>query len=192
MSSFSSQAHSGSDLEVETTQEEQKRPTTVTPPSGLSNLFNNNDRPLNAFVKTSKPPAVAYTDQQDVSTPSSFSRSSAYFTASLPNSISAVTTNDEDWVSTSGSAMQTPSSEYNYLSRTVSSTNYFDNQSDYEVILDDGTRQKRTISLSTVQLVPSKQPQPTQHRSFLDGWIASASKFRNNNRRNHYIKANHR
>ncbi|KAI8887415.1 hypothetical protein K501DRAFT_242578 [Backusella circina FSU 941] len=49
-----------------------------------------------------------------------------------------------------------PDSNSNPLSRT-SSSNFYDNQSDYEVILDDGTRQKRTISLSTLQSIPSQQ-----------------------------------
>ncbi|KAI8375782.1 Fusaric acid resistance protein-like-domain-containing protein [Blakeslea trispora] len=39
---------------------------------------------------------------------------------------------------------------YTPMSTTVSLSSYFDNSSTYDVILDDGSRQKRTISLTTV------------------------------------------
>lgn len=130
---------------------------TKTRPSGIYNLFNNNDKPLNAFVITSKPPPLTYTHSEEGVnqnlTPSSFGRSSAYFTASLPNS--------DTW----SYQDQVDPSEY-YLSRTNSTSSYLDNQSDYEVILDDGSRQKRTISLSTIKQLPSKQ-----HIPFSDNFI---------------------
>lgn len=130
---------------------------TTTPPSGLSNLFNNNNKPLNAYIVTSKPLLLSTksTENTHEFSPSSFSRSSAYFTASLPNSIN----NTENWDEDHSFNSTTPSPHY--LSRTLSSSNYFDNQSDYEVILDDGTRQKRTVSLSTIQQITSRD-QPTK------------------------------
>lgn len=114
--------------------------------SGISNILNNNDKPVNTFIITSKPPPLIYTlsteSIQPGFSPSSFDQSSAYFTASLPNSIS----NEH---------------QYNRLchtfSSTVSSSSYFDSQSEYEVILDDGTSQKPTVSLSTIQLVSPKK-----------------------------------
>lgn len=147
----------------------------VTRPSGISNLFNNNEKPLNAFVITSKPPPLMYAHStgsihQDF-TPSSLDRSSAYFTASLPNSIS-----NDNW-SYNGEDQVAPSDCY--LSTTVSSSNCFDNQSDYEVILDDGSRQKRTISLSTIKLLPSKQHNHGKS-TFLDNFITSSKDRRNN------------
>ncbi|KAI8646874.1 hypothetical protein BD408DRAFT_335945 [Parasitella parasitica] len=131
-------------------------------PSGISHLFNSykgEPKPLNAFIATTKPPPILYTqpqqrqqnnnDLQDTSF-SSY-RSSAYFTASLANSIATETADNPLY----GQQAATSPSSPHYLSRTLSSSDYFDNQSDYEVILDDGTRQKRTVSLSTVKLHPS-------------------------------------
>ncbi len=160
--------------------------TNSSKPSGLSNLFNNNNKPLNAFIITSKPPLLNTRStgsiQQDMS-PSSFSRSSAYFTASLPNSISNL-----DWEENQQMSGSNYTSSDHYLSRTISSSNYFDNQSDYEVILDDGSRQKRTISLSTIQPTPSFSQQQQQQKSktsFLENWIySSATKNRNRNHHN--------
>lgn len=167
----------------------------ATPPSGISNLFNNyrgESKPLNAFIATTKPPPILHNQQQtgDQDISSSSYRSSAYFTASLPNSISTEDNwNDDNQVEEQtavGIATKSPSSPH-YLSRTMSSSNYFDNQSDYEVILDDGTRQKRTVSLSTVQLYPSHHSSNNQiknsnneYLSILGKWM---SKKRGNNNR---------
>ncbi|GAN07622.1 conserved hypothetical protein [Mucor ambiguus] len=162
----------------------------VGPPSGISNLFNNHhhkgeSKPLNAFIATTNPPPVQYNNEPEVSNQdmsSSSYRSSAYFTASLPNSIAATAAEETDPLLLSPIAITTtattPSSPH-YLSRTLSSSNYFDNQSDYEVILDDGTRQKRTISLSTVQIYPShssnnqtKRSSSSNYLSVLNRWIS--------------------
>lgn len=141
-------------------------------PSGLSNLFKQNEevRPLNAFIVTSKVPPIYYTNS-DYDTTSSL-KSSSYYTASIGQEPDTNSLYSEESESVS------PLSQYpNYLSRTISSVNYFDNQSDYEVILDDGSKQKRTISLSTVQLVPSHHNSHTlktsndNFSSFLDKWM---------------------
>ncbi|KAG2191988.1 hypothetical protein INT47_000780 [Mucor saturninus] len=136
---------------------------TKTRPSGIYNLFNNSDKPLNAFIITSKPPPITYTDTVADNTyhdftPSSLGRSSAYFTASLPNS--------DSW----SYQDQVDPSLYD-LSRTNSTSSYLDNQSDYEVILDDGSRQKRTISLSTIKQISSRQHIPSTP-SFIDNLIS--------------------
>ncbi|KAI8047969.1 Fusaric acid resistance protein-like-domain-containing protein [Gilbertella persicaria] len=143
-------------------QDESTLRSTKAKPSGISVLFNSEPRPLNAYVVTS-------TQFSDVG--SSY-RSSAYFTASMPNSI-AEEDNWSRWNPNIDTDIVPPSpsqlsakSEPHYLSRTVSSTNYFDNASTYEVILDDGSRQKRTISLSTIPQLNST--------SFVDTWIQSS------------------
>lgn len=168
--------------------------STATPPSGISNLFNNyrgESKPLNAFIATTKPPLILHNQQQtnDQDISSSY-RSSAYFTASLPNSILT----DDNWNDDNQAeeqiaveiATKSPSSPH-YLSRTMSSSNYFDNQSDYEVILDDGTRQKRTVSLSTVQLYPSHHSSNDQTKTSKNGYLSILGKWiskkgENNNR----------
>ncbi|CEP18223.1 hypothetical protein [Parasitella parasitica] len=164
----------------------------TTPPSGISNLFHNykgESRPLNAFIATTKPPPMLYDQQKQnhndpQDTPFSSYISSAYFTASMPNSL-ATDKYDNDFDGLQVSNL--PSSPH-YLSRTLSSSNYFDNQSEYEVILDDGTRQKRTVSLSTVQLLPSHHGSNDQTKSSiadcwsrLGKWISK--KEENGNRR---------
>ncbi|KAI8367928.1 Fusaric acid resistance protein-like-domain-containing protein [Choanephora cucurbitarum] len=91
-------------------------------PSGLSLLFNSDLRPPNAYTTTTQP--------------SNHTPVSSYSSTSPDNSI-------DEWPLFFSTTEN--------LSRTVSSSSYFDNQSTYEVILDDGTRQRRTVSLSTVQ-----------------------------------------
>ncbi|KAI8080547.1 Fusaric acid resistance protein-like-domain-containing protein [Thamnidium elegans] len=125
------------------------------PSSGLSNLFNNQDKPLNAFVITSRPPPLVSHHSDKESTCSS---SSAYFTASLPNSL-----HNPDW-----------SDQSDGLSRTSS---VYDNQSDYEVILDDGSRQKRTVSLSTLKLTSSNQFLQNSS-SVLDHWMLNTTRHK--------------
>ncbi|KAI7903752.1 uncharacterized protein BX663DRAFT_471797 [Cokeromyces recurvatus] len=132
--------------------------------SGISNLFNGSSetRPINAFRATARTPfSMSQSRSEEYFTPYSY-KSSDYFTASTPNSIM----DNESWFNhhqiNNPIETITPSLlssqnlvDTHYLSRTVSSS-YLDNQSDYEVILDDGTRQKRTISLSTVQMTSSQ------------------------------------
>ncbi|KAI9480671.1 MAG: hypothetical protein EXX96DRAFT_521939 [Benjaminiella poitrasii] len=132
--------------------------------SEIFNLFNGFEtRPLNAYRATTKTPlSMTYQPRsEDNFTPSSYKSSSDYFTASLPNSMT-----DESWTNyehqedTIAALLSSQNLvEPSYLSRTVSSS-FLDNQSDYEVILDDGTRQKRSISLSTVQMISSQYAQP--------------------------------
>lgn len=52
----------------------------------LCNLFNNQDKPLNAFVNTSKTPPIIASHHSDKDSPCC-SSSPAYFTASSPNSL---------------------------------------------------------------------------------------------------------
>lgn len=146
-------------------------------PSGLSNLFKQNKeevRPLNAFIVTSKVPPI-YHNNSDYDYVASSLKSSSYYTASIGQETTA--DNHSEYSEESEQPMPSPLAQYpNYLSRTVSSTNYFDNQSDYEVILDDGTRQKRTISLSTLQQVPSRynnmnQASSGNFASFFNKWM---------------------
>lgn len=151
----------------------------VTPPSGIANLFSNRQykgesKPLNAFIATTKPPPVQYnSDGSDQDVSSSSYRSSAYFTASLPNSIAEET--DPLLPIAIATAASPPSPHH--LSRTLSSSNYFDNQSDYEVILDDGTRQKRTVSLSTVQIYPSHSSSNDHSKSNSSNYLSIVSKW---------------
>jgi hypothetical protein len=135
-------------------------------PSGISLLLqqeheqqeknDQENKPINAFVVTSRP-SITYT-QSDSMLSDSYRSPSCYGDNTGQKK--------SDWQADSQSySMSVPYGDddmmHSYvdtytLSRTPSS-NFYDNQSDYEVILDDGTRQKRTVSLTTVQLVPSQQ-----------------------------------
>jgi hypothetical protein len=127
-------------------------------PSGITQLFRSKEyKPINAFIATTN--LRPLTNSDNGSEASYSYTSSNYFTASQSNSIdnsSIDFQNYVDMIHDSKYNTPHPFTDPNTLSRT-SSSNLYDNQSEYEVILDDGTRQKRTVSLSTLQPISSQQ-----------------------------------